>query len=815
MLYEGNGGGQRVGNFIPFTDSHTVDNSCVFDAGDGLTRTPGTASNLKKWTFSTWIKPGDDTRAVHIIAGDWNGSYTGIRIQNSGRLMFEDYQASPATWHGRIDTVRLFDQYDAWVHIFFRYDSTPGTPDGDDIYFAINGVQVTNFYDDGGGHPTYPAQNRDTNMNSAVLTAIGGAGGTNVPSGDYFDGYMAETIMVDGYALSPSVFGQTDTSTNRWIPKEVTVATLDAAGGGSSGFGDEGFYLEYGAAGDLGDDTSGEINDWTELNLTSNNQSVDTPTKNYITFNPLQKDSNITLENGNTIADDPTTTNWNTVATTMTIPLTGKYYFEMTAIDIGVDFGIGVCGASDVTVTSYFGGDATCMGFFSNGNLKYVNGSGGAYGNATSYTYAAGTGIGVAVDRDNDAIWFSVINSGTQEWIDGDGTDSSATVLAEIEAGTTTSAMSTGLADDILPVMSPSYTNGRGSIEAPTSSWNGDSIPTGFVALNQDNMAANTAGITGLSWIKNRDATAASDTNHMLQDRVRGIYKYLISNDTDIEATDTNSVQRFLQQGVQIGNMDEVNTSAESFVLWQWANDGSETAIGAGSISTGVPRTASTVRVNTTAGFSIITYTGDATNTTVGHGLTNAPEFIFGFNRASISNRHVGHQDMTSWAYYLNLDENVAEASYGPIWNSTAPTSSVISLGTEGGLNGSGTAQIMYAFHSVEGYSKFGTYEGNGDADGPFIYTGFRPSYLVVKNIDATGNWWCVDAIRSTYNEMDDVLFLDSNAKEEEYAGVDFTANGFKLRSASTSLNGSNTFIYAAFAENPFGGSGVAQAKAR
>jgi len=330
--------------------------------------------------------------------------------------------------------------------------------------------------------------------------------------------------------------------------------------------------------------------------------------------------------------------------------------------------------------------------------------------------------------------------------------------------------------------------------------------PTDFIAFQQDNLPANTAGITGFSWIKNRDAA----DNHILQDRVRGIYNYLESNTSADPDPDTNSVQRFLQQGVQIGNMDAINTSAESFVLWQWANNGAETTNSVGTID-------SVIRVNDDAGFSMGTYTGTGANATIGHGQSAAPEFIMVKNGDTTNAWTVQSLFLTSADYVLYLNTSAGEGSDASAWNSAFAGATTISIGTDPGTNGSTNNMAFWAWRSIEGYSAFGSYTGNGDPDGPFIYFGFRPQFILFKCISTSGSWLMFDAVRQPYNPNFRYLLAQGTQVERSTSDedIDMLGSGVKLRSLNSSSNSDGaTYIYAAFAENPFGGSGVAQAKA-
>jgi len=286
-------------------------------------------------------------------------------------------------------------------------------------------------------------------------------------------------------------------------------------------------------------------------------------------------------------------------------------------------------------------------------------------------------------------------------------------------------------------------------------------------------------------------------------------------NDQTALTTNTNSVQRFLQQGVQIGNMDAVNTSAESFVLWQWANDGSEVTNTDGSISGD-----STVRANTTAGFSMVRWSGSGSADTIGHGLGATPSLIIVKNTASASHSWYVYHTSTgnTGATFLNLSSAFAPSS--TYWNDTSPTSTVFTVGSNAGTNGTTAADNQYAFcwAAVEGYSAFGSYTGNQDNDGPYVFLGFAPTWVMIKESDAAGsNWHIWDNKRRSYNPNTRDLNADlTNAEGYNAADIDLLGSGFKIRTVGTGTNESGkTYIYVAFAENPFGGSGVAQAKAR
>jgi hypothetical protein len=300
-----------------------------------------------------------------------------------------------------------------------------------------------------------------------------------------------------------------------------------------------------------------------------------------------------------------------------------------------------------------------------------------------------------------------------------------------------------------------------------------------------------------LVWIKNR---AAAD-NHKLTDIVRGATEELESNTTDAEATNADGLTQFNADGFDLGDDDEYNTSAEAYVAWTWDAGSSTVTNTVGSIS-------SQVRANASAGFSVVTYTGTGANATVGHGLGVNPGLLIVRNRDDVYNWRVWHKALSSTeVLWLNATDAVVTGQ-ATMWNSTLPASTVFSLGTNGGVNASGQKHVAYCFAPVAGYSAFGSYTGNGSADGPFVYTGFRPRYLLVKSSSNAVGWYVLDSARNGYNTVS--RFLVPNSSDAEVDGgagsyIDFLSNGFKWRADNSAFNASSyTYIYAAFAEHPF-----------
>ncbi len=303
----------------------------------------------------------------------------------------------------------------------------------------------------------------------------------------------------------------------------------------------------------------------------------------------------------------------------------------------------------------------------------------------------------------------------------------------------------------------------------------------------------------------------------MLNDAIRGTNKLLYSNDSAAEASVTNVFNSFNADGFTVAynsayTSAQSNANGSTYVAWNWKANGAGVTNTAGSIS-------STVSANTTSGFSIVTYTGTGANATVGHGcqvggVATAPAFII------IKKRNNTGTAYNWWCWhsafvtaggndFIVLNLTSAKGSGGPVnsWNDTVPSSTVISLGSYVQNNNSGDTFVAYCFAPVAGYSAFGSYTGNGAADGPFVYTGFKPRWIMIKNATAAGNAWLVfDTVRDTYNVTKGYL-APNNANSESTSSsiLDITSNGFKLRDSFVAWNGSgDTFIYAAFAEHPF-----------
>jgi hypothetical protein len=792
------------------TGGYQISRSLRFNSADStyLNRTPASVGNQKTWTYSTWVKRTsnfiDGATSHHLIRVDSNE--TTIRFDagtntNSLRL----YALS-----GTLDLVTsaLYRDYSAWYHIVVAVDTTQATSSNRAKVY-VNGVQITQFHT-----ANYPSQNADTGMNNTVAHAIG----SSAAATEFFNGYQTECYFIDGQALTPSSFGETNAQTGVWQPKAY-----------SGSYGTNGFYLNFSdnsntTAATLGKDYSGNGNNWTPNNFSvtagaGNDSLVDSPTSygvdtgvggtvrgNYCTFNPnLYNAGSVSYSNGNllmTMSAGADRFNLGTIGA-----LTGKYYWELTLANINSsgDVGVGICkvsrGANGPWVAN--GGPDTIYFNTSSGWNVYGTNVGGGTGTISNDV------LGIALDMDGNNLYIYKNN-----------------VLLASRSGSIDLTVAHTLFIDTYATNSNATLNAGQRPFAYTA-------PSGFKALCTQNLPTPTIGattatqagkyfnpvlytgngttqsITGVGfqpdwvWIKSRNN---GSTNHSLYDVIRGAGKVLFTNGTEPEYT-VNDLTSFNSDGFSVSTVGatriETNASGYTYVGWNWKANGSGSTNTSGSIT-------STVSANTTSGFSIVTFTGTGANATVGHGLGVAPSMLIEKNRVSGTALWFVYHRVLGATKFLRLNADNAEATNSGVWNDTAPTSSVISIGSNSDINGSGQGGVFYCFAEVAGYSKFGSYTGNGSADGPFVFTGMRPAYVMIKRTNDSGNWQIFDDTRSPINAVSNLLQAQSSAAESSDSNriLDFVSNGFKLRVGAPvtgDINASgSTYIYACFAENPF-----------
>jgi hypothetical protein len=773
--------------------SYDINNSLRFRASASayLNRTPSVASNRKTWTWSAWVKRGLAGEQFLFSATSNGTTTTWFRFTGSNTIDYVEFSGS--TFPVNIATNAVYRDFSSWYHVVIAFDSTQAT-EANRLKIYINGNQQTLT-------GTYPSLNLDSYINGNWTHTI-----CKEARGAYYgEQYLTDVNFIDGQALTPSSFGETDTTTGSWKPKAYTGT-----------YGTNGFYLKFsdiattsGSNAGLGKDFSGNANYWTTNNISVTAGStydamIDSPTltsatvANYAVMNPLKTPVTGTYSNANLTVSFGSTEF--TPALTTIYPTSGKWYWEAVWVS-GSNARIGV---QNTTVASTDFGDS--------GGWRWENG-GNIYNNGVLITvssYATGDVLGFCLDC--DAGKFYVSKNGT--WQNS----------AVPESGT-------GAVATNIPTNTPMSPAGSTGFLATVITWNfgqrpfAYTPPTGFNRLNTYNLPNSTivkgntvmdANIwTGngtsqtitnsgamkpdLMWIKSR---SVAGYYHVLTDSVRGITKALYSNATDSENTLSTRITAINSNGFSLGTSGDVNDNAQTFVGWQWqAGQGSTSSNTSGSIT-------STVSANTTAGFSVVTYTGTGANATVGHGLGVAPAMVIVKRRSGAEAWGVYHKSLGA-TQAINLELTVAAYTYAIAWNNTAPTSSTFSLGTWAAVNSSGGTFVAYCWAEIAGFSKFGSYTGNGSSDGPFTYTGFRPKFIMVKRTDSTGPWLIYDTARDIYNQSNTLLRANTSQAETASGEIDILSNGFKYRGSSTNADyvtnvSGATYIYMAFAENPF-----------
>ena len=744
---------------------YTLNNSLRFrsSASAYLSRTPGSAGNRRTWTWSGWVKRGK----LGVIQAMFDATNSG-NVYHLLRFYANDTLNLTLDNTGTVSTTAVFRDPSAWYHFVVVMDTTQSTST-DRVKIYVNGVLQTTT-------GTYPGLNVEGNVNSANQHSIGRYIYGN---SQFYDGYIAELNLVDGQALTPTSFGETDDN-GTWVPKKYTGT-----------YGTNGFYLDFedtSSVAALGTDSSGNGNTWTVNNVsltagTTYDSMKDVPTltdedtANFATLNPLSS-RGVVPTDGN-LTDPAFGANQ---STTGTIGVSsGKWYFEVKG-----NSPYWVAGVTTLSTVAYGlspnSTGAQGLTVYSANGSKYNNGSATAYG----ATYTTNDIMAIALDLD----------AGTITWYKNNVSQGVAF---------------TGLSGTYFPVLGGPDGWAHGTInfgQRPFSY----TPPTGFLKLNTFNLPDsaiedgstnfNTVLYTGTGairsvtgvgfqtdwvWIKERSGVA----NHGLYDAVRGVEKDLISNTTGAETTQSTGLTAFDSDGFTTGVLAKLNTNTDTYVAWNWKANGSGSSNGDGSIS-------STVSANTTAGFSVVTFADSgAVGATVGHGLGQKPSVVI--QKPLGTGNWYTLYDFVDGSYdYLLLNTTAAKT------NSTlAPATSTVFSNLQ--LTGN---SLAYCFADVEGYSKFGSYTGNGNANGAFVYTGFKPKMVIIKTTSAAFDWVILDTERNPYNLVHDVLYpslANTEADATTYASFDAVSNGFKLRNTHqyTNYNGYN-YIYMAFAENPF-----------
>jgi len=520
---------------------------------------------------------------------------------------------------------------------------------------------------------------------------------------------------------------------------------------------------------------------------------------NYATLNPLDKGSTVTLVNGNL---DVSVTSPHNIAAGTVMVSSGKYYAEFvySALEGGTSGLVGVCNPL-ASRTSYLGGTTGGVGYNPAGN-KWVDGA-----NTSGLTTSAvGDVIGIALDKDSNQVSFYKNNTliftqtglnSAQPYTFAMGHNNSAGSFNFGQRPFAYTAPSGFKALCTANLPDPTIADGSTAMDVVTYTGNGSTQTISGLNFSPD-----------FIWLKDRGQARS----HRLIDTVRGIQYQLFSDTTDggsaYDATSyVSSVTATSSTGFTVDGTgsDAYNELNKSYVAWTWDAGSSTVSNTDGSIT-------SQVRANPSAGFSIVSYTGTGANGTVGHGLGVPLGFLIVKNRTSSGSSWVCWHSTFAGTERIDLEATGAKYTDAATWNSTVPSSTVFSVGTAG-LNFSGNAIIAYCFAPVDGYSSFGSYTGNGSSDGPFVYTGHKSRWLMIKKSSNTGSWIIWDSARDTYNYFQYKLGANLSSPENDAATIGYTyqetldscSNGFKLRSTNqfTNTNG-ETYIFASFAENPF-----------
>ena len=743
-------------------------------------RTPASAGNRQIWTLSGWVKQGSALNSIFSTNSSDNSTYNYFGFDTNA---FRLYQWNGSAYDFHLITTAVYRDPSAWYHFVIRVDTTQATA-ANRVRLYINSVEVTAFSTN-----TTPSQNLNTYVNSTSYSHL--LGRNPAGSSTYFDGYLTEINFIDGQALTPSSFGESNSTTGVWQPKKYTGT-----------YGTNGFYLNFSdnsnnTAATIGKDYSGNGNNWTPNNISvtsgaTYDSMLDVPTPwadggngrgNYAVLNPLLSAGGATA-NGN--LQVTTTTGVGHSRATIALPTSGKWYAEFTAVSAATatDYIFGIVGAD--TAEASYGYNQTPSYAYTAFGERVVNGT---FTSSFYSSFTTGDIIGCAVNLDaNEITWYKngvaqtaiSISNGSYFWM---VTDASGTrqITAAFNAGQRPFAYTPPSGFKALNTQNlPEPTIKKGNLYFDATLYSGNN--------------ANPRSITGLSfqpdlvWVKQRTANGGGFTAHQLYDAVRGTQNLLRSNTTDAELSNpaNGGVQSFNADGFTIQGSSasiNMNNTGETYVGWQW-------------------------KEGATQGFDIVTYTGNGANRTIAHSLGVAPSMMIFKRRDAVAGWPVYHVSVGNTAI-LSLQATAATSASATYFNNTSPTSSVFTVSTDSALNANTGTYVAYLFSEVAGFSRFGSYTGNGSSDGPFVYCGFRPRWVMIKRTDSTGPWVIWDSAREPTNDGTTSILYPylSDAEYAQAGGFDLLSNGFKLR-ASTNIVDYNasggTYIFMAMAEHPF-----------
>ncbi len=780
---------------------YLIERSIRFDGNTAYFRKndfSGDPDSKKIFTFSAWIKRSKVDDWFPIFGGhSGTAAFNMFGIDSDDRFIWR-IRNSSSTDLTRLSSTRRLRDPSSWYHLLLQRDSTQTTAT-DRAKLWVNGEQITDFSNSN-------TDEEDQEYSSDFLTDLHiGRGNINGSTNYYADGYMADVYYIDGQALPPTSFGKTNPVTGQWIPIKYTGT-----------YGTNGAYLNFSdnsntTAATLGKDSSGNDNNFTPNNFSvasgeGNDSVTDSPTNNYCTWNPIDYiwggfnnyQANDRLRQG--ALSTPNGSGKNSFMKGTFYVSSGKWYYECKGVGHGGDK-IGWARSEDEDGSEGSGSDHTTHHAYLSGNGEFQSNATTAtpYGGTTyGGSIADGDVIGCAIDMDNNTVAWH--NGG--QWGDGSGNwDETYDNANKISISNKNWA----------PAYLDSSSSSGGDIDTNFGQQGFvHTPPTGFKALCTANLPeptikkastnfnvvtytgtitdTSTQEVTGvgfqpnLTWIKRRDGS----NSHQLVDSKRGVGKWIESNETNVEATsNANGVlTAFGADGFTLtGGSSNANLCCEddnTYVAWNWKESAS-------------------------AGFEIVldNYSSSGSDETVTHGLGVTPEFILTKARDNDNSWRVYHQNMhltapQDYNLYLDLD------------NSRATNSSRVKAVTSSNFtyqpNVTGDF-VHYVFAGVDGFSKFSYYKSQGGSNmsGEFVWTGFRPRYVMIKRRDASGPWNIFDSKREPYNLMDKNLRAHGNDAEDTGRDIDFLSNGFKVRDSGSEINDNDDiYIYAAFAEAPF-----------